>query len=98
MADNIPDGVPVIKVLMDWMDIEVLDGPEVVLTRRGYIPSLIVYVGDEKTSKRLFIGSWSIAEKLEPMRRGNNEVFKGLKFRVRKESLDKFGKYQLEKK
>lgn len=89
--------IPVIKVTTDWIDVEVIDGPEIILTRRGYIPSLIVRVGNSDVSGRLFIGSWSIAEKLEPIKRANNESFKGLKFKVRKESMEKFGKYQLER-
>ncbi|MFH1378693.1 MAG: hypothetical protein ABII23_00310 [bacterium] len=97
MPESNQDGIQVIKVQTDWLNIEVLDGPEVVLTRRGYIPSLIVKIGNSDLSSRLFIGSWSIAEKLEPMRRKNQDSFKGLKFKVRKESLDKFGKYQVEK-
>ena len=97
MPESNVEGIPVIKVLTDWMDIEVIEGPEIILTRRGYIPSLIVQVGNADLKSRLFIGSWSIAEKLEPMKRANNESFKGLKFKVRKESLEKFGKYQVEK-
>lgn len=89
--------IPVIKVTTDWIDVEVIDGPEIILTRRGYIPSLIVRVGNSDVSGRLFIGSWSIAEKLEPIKRANHESFKGLKFKVRKESMEKFGKYQLER-
>jgi hypothetical protein len=94
---DIADGIPTLKVMTDWLEIKVIDGPEIILTRRGYIPSLIVQVGSATDSSRLFIGSWSIAEKLEPMRKANKETFKGLRFRIRKESLEKFGKYQIEK-
>jgi hypothetical protein len=94
---ELADGILTLKVQTDWLEMKVIDGPDIILTRRGYIPSLIVQVGTATDKSRLFIGSWSIAEKLEPMRKANNDSFKGLKFKIRKESMEKFGKYQLEK-
>ena len=45
----------------------------------------------------LFIGGIkSLAESLEPFRTSNNGMFRGLRFRIKKESEDRFSAYVVE--
>ena len=87
----------VFKVNTDWTNFEVVDEPEVVLTVKGYTPILIVKAGNTDIKSKLYIAPKSLAEKLDPLRKQNGDKFKGLKFKLRKESLEKFAKYELEK-
>lgn len=91
------DDFPVAKMNTEWVELEVVGGPEIALTVKGYTPVLIVTIGSADVKSKLYIAPKSLAEKLEPLRQKNGDKFVGLKFRLKKESLDKFAKYELEK-
>ncbi|MFH1282922.1 MAG: hypothetical protein ABII27_04590 [bacterium] len=91
------DTTPVVKMNTEWTIIEVIGGPEIILTVKGYTPVLLVKVGKSDSINKLYIAPKSLAEKLEPLRKNNEDKFVGLKIRIRKESLEKFSKYELEK-
>ena len=88
---------PVAKINTDWTEIEVVGGPEIALTVKGYTPVLIVKIGSSDVKSKLYIAPKSLAEKLEPLRQKNGDSFVGIKFKIRKESMEKFAKYELEK-
>ena len=91
------DDFPVMKANTEWSEVEVIGGPETILTVKGYTPVLIVAIPGSDVKHKLYVAPKSLAEKLEPLRQKNGDSFTGLKFRLKKESLDKFAKYELEK-
>ena len=85
-----------LKVGLDPILLRVTSEPYVVATSRGYAP--VINVIDCKSEKEsvLFISARSIAEKLEPMRKANKNLFTGLEFWISKESTDKMAQYILD--
>ncbi|MBI2933037.1 MAG: hypothetical protein HYY16_15440 [Planctomycetes bacterium] len=82
-----------VKVGTDWMEVEIMSEPYVVMTFRGYEPVVDVQTGGAK--KRLFIGPKSLGQALEPSVRKSGK-FAGLRFRVKKESGDRMAPYVVE--
>jgi hypothetical protein len=65
-----------------------------VLTLRGYTAAVEVLELATGSRYELLIGGVkSLAECLEPLRASNNGIFRGLKFRIKKESEDRFSPY-----
>jgi hypothetical protein len=93
MADQ--ERKPNLKVGVEWVPVEILSEPYVVMTIRGFAP-----VVDVKTATGdfiLYISSKSMSDGLMPLQEAAGGKFKGLKFRVKKESEDKMARYIVEK-
>jgi hypothetical protein len=86
---------PNLKVGTDWVAVEVLSEPYVIMSIRGYAP--VVDIQAPSGSFVLYLSSKSISEGLEPLRQENGGKFKGLKLRLRKESEDRMAAYVVEK-
>jgi hypothetical protein len=93
MADQ--ERKPNLKVSVEWIPVEVLSEPYVVMTIRGFAP--VVDVKTPQGEFILYISSKSMSDGLVPMLEASSNVFKGLKFRVKKESEDKMARYIVEK-
>ena len=90
------EDVPSLKVSTGWIELEVISEPDVVLTFRGYAPILRVRKSKTHVEYLLYISAKSIAEPLEELRKNNAGVFKGIRLRIRKESMEQISKYELE--
>lgn len=86
---------PQYKVGITWSELEVVAGPDVVPTFKGYAPILIVRKTRTEQENTLYIAAKSICEQLEPLRAANNGDFKGLRFQIRKQSSDRFARYEV---
>ena len=86
---------PNLKVGVNWITAEVASEPFVVMSIRGYAP--VVDVKTPEGEFILYISSKSISDGLEAMLRTTGGAFKGLKFKVKKESEDKMARYIVEK-
>ena len=75
---------------------EIISEPDVVLTFKGYTPILQVRKIKTGSEYRFYISAKSLAESLEELRRNNGGVFKGIQFCVRKESMDRMAKYEVD--
>ena len=93
MADQ--ERKPNLKVGTDWIPVEISSEPYVVMTIRGFAP--VVDVKTPQGDFILYISSKSMSDGLVPMLEASSNVFKGLKFRVKKESEDKMARYVVEK-
>lgn len=83
-----------LKVGVEWIDVEVTSEPYVVMTMRGYAPVVEVRAASE--TRRMFIGSKTLSQALDPAVKKQGGRFTGLKFRVRKESGDQMAPYIVE--
>ena len=79
-----------------WRELEIISEPFVVLVFKGYAP--VVKVRDINFGQEniLYISAKSIATKLEEFL-GEQRLFNGLRFKIRRESEDKMSKYEIEK-
>jgi hypothetical protein len=87
--------IPPLKVSTGWIDIIITGEPSVILSFKGYIPSLPVRVKKTGLDYFLYIAAKSIADGLEPLRHANRGLFTGLEISIRKSSNDKFSPYEL---
>ena len=92
MADQ--ERKPNLKVGTEWINVEVLTEPYVVMTIRGFAP--VIDVNTPGGEFILYISSKSMSDGLVPFLEQTDMKFKGLKFRVKKESEDKMARYILE--
>lgn len=83
-----------LKVGVDWISVEIVSEPYVVMGFRGYAP--VVDVMSPGGRQILYISSKSISEGLDPLVKARDGKFLGLKVRLRKESEDKMAAYQVE--
>lgn len=83
-----------LRVGTDWISVEVISEPGVLLSYRGYAPVLLVIEEGKSIPRCLYIAAKSIAEPLEEMRRDNDGEFSGLKFRIRKVGAEKTAAYE----
>jgi hypothetical protein len=83
---------PNLRIGTEWIEVEILTDPFVVLTRRGYAPAVEVEHLKEGVVYTLFVGAASLAEKLEPIRMARGSL-EGAQVRVKKESNDRFAQY-----
>lgn len=86
---------PNLKVGTDWVVVEVLSEPCVVMSIRGYAP--VVDVQSPEGKQILFISSKSISLGLDPLVQANGGKFQGLRLRLRKETPDRMAPYVVEK-
>lgn len=84
-----------LKVGIEWIAVEVVSEPYVVMSFRGYAP--VVDVTGPAGKQVLFISSKSISEGLDPLVQANGGKFLGLKLRLRKGSEDRMAPYVVEK-
>ena len=92
-----PSKRPNLKVKTEWISVEILTEPYVVMTFRGYAPVVDVKIPGEADPLSLFISSKSISHGLESIVQENGGKFAGLKLRLRKESDDRMAPYVVEK-
>jgi hypothetical protein len=93
MADQ--ERKPNLKVGVEWIPVEIVSEPYVVMTIRGFAP-----VVDVKTAQGefiLYVSSKSMSDGLVPLLEKTDGKFNGLKLRLKKESDDKMAKYIVEK-
>ena len=88
---------PNLKVKTEWVSVEILSEPYVVMTFRGYAPVVDVKAPGEADPLGLFISSKSISLGLDAFVKENGGKFSGLKLRLRKESDDRMAPYVVEK-
>ena len=88
--------VPTLKVGMGWIELEIISEPDVVLTVRGYAPVLRVRKSRTEVNYLLHVSAKSIADPLDGFRKAYRSVFKGIRLRIRKESMERTSKYQVE--
>ena len=87
--------VPRLRVSTEWIDLTLEAEPYVVVTARGYVPGLNVRDADGK-SYELLAGAGSISEGIELLREENDGEYVGIRFKIRRESSDRFAKYEIE--
>ena len=90
------EAVPSLKVGTGWIEIEIISEPDVVLSFRGYAPILRVRKSRTGVEYLLYISAKSLAEPLEEFRKNNSGAFKGIQLRIRKESMERTSKYEIE--
>ena len=90
------ESVPSLKVGTGWIELEIVSEPDVVLSYRGYAPTLRVRNSRTSLEYLLYISARSLAEPLETLRKNNAGIFKGIRFRIRKESMEQMAKYEIE--
>ena len=88
--------LPSLNVGTGWIELEIVSEPDVVLGFRGYAPILRVRKSRTGVEYMLYISAKSLAEPLEELRKNNVGTFKGTRFRIRKESMEKMSKYEIE--
>lgn len=93
MQENLPQ---VLKVSTEWIELEILSEPNVVITFHGYAPYVIARRIKTSVEYLFYISAKSLAVSLEKLRIKNNGNFTGIMFRVRKESMDRMAKYELQ--
>jgi len=81
---------------MGFVDLEIISEPYLVNSIRGYAPIIDVKHLGEKTNYSLYISAKSISDGLEPLRINNDNLFTGIKFKIRKEENKKMSKYLIE--
>lgn len=86
---------PNLKVGTDWVSVEVVSEPYVVMSIRGYAP--VVDVQGPEGRQILYISSKSISLGLDPLVQANGGKFAGLRLRLRKETADRMAPYVVEK-
>lgn len=90
------ENVPSLKVGTGWIELEIVSEPNVLLTIRGYAPILRVRNSRTGLEYMLYIAARSLAEPLETLRKNNGGIFEGIRFRIRKESMEQMAKYEIE--
>ena len=88
--------LPSLKVSTGWIELEIVSEPDVVLTFKGYAPILRVRKVRTSVEYQLYISAKSLAEPLEELRKSNLGIFKGIRLRIRKESMEQMAKYAIE--
>ena len=89
------NNTPFLKVSTEWIELEILSEPDVVITFYGYAPYLRVRKIKTGAEYRFYISAKSLAKPLEELRNNNNGVFKGIRFSVRKESMEQMAQYEI---
>ena len=90
------EDLPSLKVSTGWIELEIISEPDVVLGFRGYTPILRVRKSRTSVEYILYISAKSLAEPLEELREKSGGIFTGIQLRIRKESMDRTSKYEIE--
>ena len=86
---------PFLKVSTEWIELEIISDSDVIITTFGYAPFLRVREIKTGTEYRFYISAKSLAAPLEELRNNNNGIFKGIRFSVRKESMERVAQYEI---
>jgi len=87
-------GQPRFRTRTTFTTLDVTSEPYLVLTFRGYTGAVEVCELATGSRYELLIGGIkSLAESLEPLRASNNGMFRGLRFKIKKESGERFSPY-----
>lgn len=87
---------PRLEVYMGFIGLEIICEPYLVNSIRGYAPVVDVKHINERIEYSLYISAKSISDHLEPLRAKNNNMFTGIKFKIKKEDNKKISKYIIE--
>ena len=87
--------VPRLRVGTEWIDLTLEADPYVVVTARGYVAALAVRDESGK-SHELLAGAASISAGIELLHEENDGEYTGIKFKIRRESDDRFARYEIE--
>lgn len=93
MSKEVP---PFLKIGTEWIELEIISEPDVILTAFGYAPFLRVREITTDNEYRFYISAKSLAVPLEKLRKDNGGMFRGIQFRVRKESMDQKARYEVD--
>lgn len=88
--------VPWLIIETEWIELGVVCEPSIVLTSRGYTPTIRVQESSTGAEFKLSIRAKSIAQPLEALRQNNQGNFKGLHFRIRKRSMERMSQYEIQ--
>ena len=89
---------PTLTVSTGWVEVAIISEPLVIMTWKGYAPVIRVRAIKTGLDYLMYLSAKSLAEGLEPLRNANNGVFSGLKIAIRKQSDEKFAKYEVQAK
>ncbi len=96
MASEEQERYDTLRVGTEEIQLKILTEPYVVFTHRGYAP--VINVEDTEGERYTFyISSSSVARELQPLIDDRAGRFKDLKILIKKESDDKFAKYQVQR-
>jgi hypothetical protein len=87
---------PVLKIDVEPKKIIVESDLMVVFTKRGYVPALHVREARSKREFILYLSAFSLSKAVEVLRLGNNGMFIGLEFWIRKATDDRMAPYVVE--
>lgn len=94
VIERVETATPRLRIEDFWVEIEIRSNPFVVCTNRGYAPALLVRRDCAATDEHILIGAQSLTQPLELLRTRNHSL-KGLRVRIRKESLDRTAQYRV---
>ncbi len=86
---------PFLKVNTEWIELEILSEPDVVIAFERYTPYLLIRKIKTGAEYRFFISAKSLAKPLEELRDNNNGIFKGIRFSVRKKGMERTAEYEV---
>ena len=89
--------LPVLKVGTAPTEVHVLSEPFLRVSARGYMPCVKVKVSRSGLDYALIVGSKSITESLEKLRKENNGYFTELRFNLSKKDESQMAPYVLVK-
>lgn len=84
-----------LKVNTEWIELEILSEPDVVIRFQRYTPYLRVKKIKTGAEYGFYISAKSLATPLEELRNNNNGIFTGIRFSVRKESMEQTAQYEV---
>ena len=85
------------RATTNWTVLELTSEPYIVLTFRGYIPAVRSRELPDGPEYELLIGGIkSLAQGIEPLKTANDGQFKGLRFRIKKETADRSSPYLID--
>lgn len=84
-----------LRVSTGWIDIEVASEPFVIFRNRKYHPVLKILQITENLHYLLYLTAGSLALPIEDLREERGAL-QGQKLRIKKESEDRFSKYEIE--
>ena len=84
------------RVSPAWREVEIISEPYVILNSFGYIPAVMVKVENKNIEQFMYINPKTLAEPLDKLKIQNNNIFTGIKLKIRKASEERTAKYETE--